>query len=50
MVGAASPFLPLKPQSLENSITAAFSSKDATVITANIKAFQLGRKASEIDV
>ena len=32
MVGAASPFLPLKPQSLENSITAAFSSKEAAVI------------------
>jgi indolepyruvate ferredoxin oxidoreductase beta subunit len=45
MVGAASPFLPIKAESLENSIAAMFSSKDAPVISANIKAFRLGRQA-----
>jgi indolepyruvate ferredoxin oxidoreductase beta subunit len=46
MVGAVSPFLPLKAESLENSITAMFALKDAPVISANVKAFQLGRKAA----
>ena len=46
MAGAASPFLPLQPESLENSIAAMFASKDTAVITANIKAFQMGRKAA----
>ena len=46
MVGAASPFLPLKAESLEGSITAMFASKDSSVIEANVKAFQLGKKAS----
>ena len=46
MVGAASPFLPVKTESLEKSITEAFSSKETAIISANIKAFQLGRKAA----
>jgi indolepyruvate ferredoxin oxidoreductase beta subunit len=44
MVGAASPFLPIKAESLENSIAAMFASKDAAVIAANVMAFQLGKQ------
>jgi indolepyruvate ferredoxin oxidoreductase beta subunit len=44
MVGAASPFLPIKAESLENAITAMFASKDAAVIAANVKAFHMGRQ------
>jgi len=50
MVGAASPFLPLKAETLEGTIKAVFTEKqikDETIISANIKAFQLGRKAAE---
>jgi indolepyruvate ferredoxin oxidoreductase beta subunit len=46
MVGAASPFLPVKAESLENTIAAMFASKDASVIAANKKAFHLGRAAA----
>ena len=46
MIGAASPFLPVQAASLENAITEAFSAKEASVITANIKAFRLGRRAA----
>jgi indolepyruvate ferredoxin oxidoreductase beta subunit len=46
MVGAASPFLPLKTQTLEDTIARTFASKDAAVLAANAKAFQLGRQAA----
>jgi indolepyruvate ferredoxin oxidoreductase beta subunit len=46
MVGAASPFLPLKAETLEDTISAAFAAKGAPVAEANIKAFRLGREAS----
>jgi indolepyruvate ferredoxin oxidoreductase beta subunit len=51
MVGAASPFLPLKPETLEATIAAMFSKRptglqDAAVGGANRKAFQLGRSAA----
>ncbi|MCL2043269.1 MAG: indolepyruvate oxidoreductase subunit beta [Treponema sp.] len=46
MVGAASPFLPLKAETLENTIIHAFAGKEAAVITANTKAFHLGRQAA----
>jgi indolepyruvate ferredoxin oxidoreductase beta subunit len=45
MVGAASPFLPLKAETLEETISSMFASKDASVIEANRKAFNLGREA-----
>ncbi|GHT70260.1 indolepyruvate oxidoreductase [Spirochaetia bacterium] len=45
MVGAASPFLPIKAETLENTIQKMFAGKDAAVGEANRKAFQLGRKA-----
>jgi indolepyruvate ferredoxin oxidoreductase beta subunit len=46
MVGAASPFLPLKAETLEDTINAAFAAKGAPVAEANVKAFRLGRDAS----
>jgi indolepyruvate ferredoxin oxidoreductase beta subunit len=46
MVGAASPFLPLKAETLEDTIGAAFAAKGAPVAETNIKAFRLGREAS----
>jgi len=47
MVGAASPFLPLPAEALEKTINAVFSAKDTTVLAANVKAFQLGRRAAQ---
>jgi indolepyruvate ferredoxin oxidoreductase beta subunit len=46
MVGAASPFLPVKAETLENTVAAMFASKDAAIVAANTRAFQLGRAAS----
>ena len=46
MVGAASPFLPVRAETLEKTIAAMFASKDAAVIAANTKAFYLGREAA----
>ncbi|MDR0444661.1 MAG: indolepyruvate oxidoreductase subunit beta [Treponema sp.] len=45
LVGAASCFLPVKAQSLEKTIAAVFSKKDAAVAQANAKAFKLGQEA-----
>ena len=47
MVGAASLFLPIKAHGLEKTIAAAFSKKEASVITANAKAFKLGQAAAK---
>jgi indolepyruvate ferredoxin oxidoreductase beta subunit len=47
MVGAASPFLPLKAEALASTITAVFAAKGAAVLEANIKAFQSGRQAAD---
>ena len=49
MVGAASRFLPLKTESLEKTIAAVFSKKDASVAQANAKAYQLGQAAVKTD-
>jgi indolepyruvate ferredoxin oxidoreductase beta subunit len=46
MVGAASPFLPLKAEGLEGTITALFAGKDPSVGEANRRAFRLGRKSA----
>jgi indolepyruvate ferredoxin oxidoreductase beta subunit len=43
MVGAASRFLPIKPESLEKTITEVFSKKDDSIVQANAKAFKLGQ-------
>jgi indolepyruvate ferredoxin oxidoreductase beta subunit len=45
MIGAASCFLPIKVQSLEKTINDTFSKKDASAVSANIKAFNLGQAA-----
>jgi indolepyruvate ferredoxin oxidoreductase beta subunit len=47
MVGAASCFLPIKAQSLEKTITAVFSKKDASVAAINVKAFKMGQTAAK---
>ena len=47
MAGAASPFLPIQAEFLQNAIKIMFAGKDPALIAANIKAFQLGREASE---
>jgi indolepyruvate ferredoxin oxidoreductase beta subunit len=46
MVGAASPFLPLKSEVLETTIARTFASKEGAA-EANIRAFGLGRRAAE---
>jgi len=48
MVGAASPFLPLKAETLENTIAALFARKEPAIAAANTAAFKLGRKAAAI--
>ena len=45
MIGAASCFLPIKPQTLEKTITDNFASKDTGIVQANVKAFKLGQTA-----
>ena len=46
MVGAASSFLPIKCETLENTIASMFSAKEAAVVEANRRAFRLGREAA----
>jgi indolepyruvate ferredoxin oxidoreductase beta subunit len=46
MVGAASGFLPIKVKTLEYTIANVFAAKETAVLTANTKAFQLGRRAA----
>ncbi|MDR3161972.1 MAG: indolepyruvate oxidoreductase subunit beta [Spirochaetaceae bacterium] len=46
MVGAASPFLPIPVETLENTITALFTAKGAAAAEANRRAFALGRQAA----
>jgi indolepyruvate ferredoxin oxidoreductase beta subunit len=48
MVGAASPFLPLKAETLENTIAEIFSRKEPAIVAANTQAFRLGRAAASI--
>lgn len=46
MLGAASPFLRLKEESLRRFIGALFEAKGRSVVEANLKAFELGREAA----
>jgi indolepyruvate ferredoxin oxidoreductase beta subunit len=46
MVGASSAFLPLKPETLETAIAAAFARKERAVTDANLAAFRLGARAA----
>jgi indolepyruvate ferredoxin oxidoreductase beta subunit len=45
MVGAASPFLPIPQETLENTITEMFAAKDPKLAEMNVKAFRLGKQA-----
>lgn len=47
MVGAASHFLPIKTETIENFISHLFERKGEKVVNANLKAFQAGRQAAE---
>jgi indolepyruvate ferredoxin oxidoreductase beta subunit len=47
MVGAASCFLPVKSETLEAAIAAAFARKEGTTAGANVTAFRLGRAAAQ---
>jgi indolepyruvate ferredoxin oxidoreductase beta subunit len=46
MAGAASSFLPLKPETMENAIAALFSPREPRIGELNIRAFRLGREAA----
>jgi indolepyruvate ferredoxin oxidoreductase beta subunit len=48
MVGAASPFLPLKAETLAHTIAAMFAHKEPAIADANTQAFKLGRQAAEL--
>jgi indolepyruvate ferredoxin oxidoreductase beta subunit len=48
MVGAASPFLPIPAETLEETIAELFAPKDPAVAEANKKAFTLGRNAAAL--
>jgi indolepyruvate ferredoxin oxidoreductase beta subunit len=49
IVGAASPFLPIPAQTLENTITAMFAAKAPDIAAINTKAFYLGRETAAGD-
>ena len=49
MVGAASPFLPVPPEALENAIDETFASKDPALAEINKKAFALGRSGAVLN-
>jgi indolepyruvate ferredoxin oxidoreductase beta subunit len=50
MVGAASPFLPIRTESLEQAIQSLFAGKGEALITANTAAFFLGRDSDSVEV
>ena len=45
LAGAASNFLPIKPETMENYIQKIFQRKGDKVVETNLKAFRLGKKA-----
>ena len=47
MVGAASAFLPIGPETLEGTIKKMFAGKGEATVEANLKAFSLGRNAAK---
>jgi indolepyruvate ferredoxin oxidoreductase beta subunit len=46
MVGAASPFLPIREETLEAAITGIFAARDPALAEVNRQAFHLGRNAA----
>ena len=47
MLGAASPFLMVRPADLRESIRVLFEPRGEALVTTNLKAFELGRAAAE---
>ncbi len=47
LAGAASHFLPIKPETMENFIKEIFARKGDKVVNINLKAFAMGRKLGE---
>jgi indolepyruvate ferredoxin oxidoreductase beta subunit len=47
MVGAASTFLPIKPETIEKTIKRIFGERNPELVEANLKAFGLGRNAAK---
>jgi len=47
MVGAASAFLPIRAETIEEIIKKMFSQKETRIVESNIKAFNLGRNAAK---
>jgi indolepyruvate ferredoxin oxidoreductase beta subunit len=47
MVGAASPFLPMKADHLEAAVRANFERKGETIVNLNLAAFRAGREAAK---
>ena len=47
MVGAASAFLPIRAETIEETIKKMFGHKEVSIVEANIKAFYLGRSAAK---
>jgi indolepyruvate ferredoxin oxidoreductase beta subunit len=45
LVGAASPLLPVRPETIETLLRETFTSKGESVVDANLRAFRLGREA-----
>ena len=45
LVGAASPLLPVRPETIEALLREAFAAKGEAVVEANLRAFRLGREA-----
>jgi indolepyruvate ferredoxin oxidoreductase beta subunit len=48
MVGAASPLLPVPPETIERFIQKSFGSKGERAVEANVKAFRAGREAANL--
>jgi indolepyruvate ferredoxin oxidoreductase beta subunit len=48
MVGAASVFLPMKPEHLEDAVRENFARKGETIVNQNLAAFRLGRAAAGV--
>lgn len=46
LLGAASPFIDIEPEKIEDAIRSVFSSKGETIVDANLKAFRTGREKS----
>lgn len=46
LLGAASPFIEIEPEKIEDAIRSVFSSKGESIVDSNLKAFRSGREMS----